>query len=320
MNILYVGPYRQNNSDGYLSLNLLLDCYEYHTKIVSRPIFNSNNFIKLENIEKLLSKIENNHITHFDVIIQHLDIDSFVYTSKISKYIFIPILDNKKISFIQKQKLLFLENKGLIISCDQISSYILETESIKHQQIDTNINSRLLLNSTGSFNFGLYNRYKKYYSIINSDNENDIKKLIINFIQYHKNDTKCLILFMTNVSQAILDKYNSYIKNIYKTLKINYSINKIIIAPVELNHEILCAIHNSGDIFLDMQQNILTTYAECYKKNIYYSNNDFYYSYDINNLNEHPTVEYNKNFDWSQNINTKSNKTYPLSKILTNHV
>jgi len=155
MNILYVGPYRQNNSDGYLSLNLLLDCYEYHTKIVSRPIFNSNNFIKLENIEKLLSKIENNHITHFDVIIQHLDIDSFVYTSKISKYIFIPILDNKKISFIQKQKLLFLENKGLIISCDQISSYILETESIKHQQIDTNINSRLLLNTTGSFNFGL---------------------------------------------------------------------------------------------------------------------------------------------------------------------
>jgi len=125
---------------------------------------------------------------------------------------------------------------------------------------------------------------------------------------------------MTNVSQAILDKYNSYIKNIYKTLKINYSINKIIIAPVELNHEILCAIHNSGDIFLDMQKNILTSYAECYKKNIYYSNNDFYYSYDINNLNEHPTVEYNKNFDWSQNINTKSNKTYPLSKILTNHV
>jgi hypothetical protein len=320
MKILYIGPYRQNNSEGYLSLNLLLSCYLYSQEVLSRPIYNSQNLLKLENHEKLVSSLENNTINTFDVIIQHLDIDSMIYTSKIPKHIFIPILNNKKPSFFQKQKLSFLETKGLFVSCDKISSYILKNESLKYNtQIDVDVDLGLISKTTGSFNFGLYNRYNKYYSIVDSYNENDIKELILHFIQKYQNDSVCLVLFMTNVSQSVLDKYNSYIKNIYKNLKINYSINKIIIAPIELNHEILSAIHNTGNIYLDLENNIFAAYAKEYNKTVLYNKADFEYCFDINNIEEYPTIKYNKTFDWLPVIKNH-NEQYFLSQVLTDYV
>jgi hypothetical protein len=319
MKILYIGPYRQNNSDGYASINLLLDCYNYTSEVVSRPIFNSQYFAKLEHLEKLLSKTENNDISTFDVIVQHLDIRSMIYTSKIPKYIFIPLLNKQKLSFIDKQKILFLQNKGLFVSYDQISSYILKNELIDHKEIDITVDSRLVSNATGSFNFGLYNKYQKYYSIVDSSNENNIKKLIIDFIQKYQNDMVCLVFFMTNVSQLILDQYNSYIKNIYQNLKINHSINKIIIAPVELNHEILSTIHHTGNIYLDLDKNILFNYAQAYHKTILSSKNNFKYFYDISNIEEYPVVDYDSQINWSEPAQI-SNTKYPLSKALRDYV
>lgn len=300
MNILYLGPYRSNNNDGYESLNYLLELQQAEHNIVSRPVYDHNSSIlKIEEAEEIINKCENNKISNFDLLIQHLNIDNLDHTSIIKKKIYIPIFNNNLCNFEQKQKILFLINKGKFIIRNEYHKLILDdvlSYLPVYKMIKPSINKKIFSsNREGSFNFGLYNKYKKYYSILDQSDEHTIKELMVSFVRFFSTSLEtniCLIIFLQNINKPRLDYYNNYIKDIYKTFNINYSINKIILAPIELNKSIISTIHSTGDIFIDIKQDIHSSYARFYNKILCPINLKLSHKSDPNNLSSEQKISY----------------------------
>lgn len=294
MNILYIGPYRLNTSAGYESLSLLLNLQEQYKNIVSRPIYNEQPINKLKDIDYILSGLEDKkNIKHFDLVIQHTTPESMVYTSKIPKSIFIPILQNKLNNDHQKQILSFLETKGLFVITTNIDEYIMEDSEIKNRHlIKTVINNRLIKQSNGTFNFGLYKTYQKYYTITHSSCERNIKNFIINFIKNNHKDDSCFVIFMSSVTHTVLDDYNSFIKQIYKQLGVKFGINKIIIIPIEIDNYTISTIHSCCDIYIDINYDINKYYAMMYNKPVIHNTSALTIFDDYMNLNSFRSVSY----------------------------
>lgn len=320
MNILYVGPYRLNNSVGYESLNFLLELSENYQNVISRPLYNQTNILKDDNLSSTLNKIENKSLSKIDIIIQHSDIDSLTYNSKFIHHLFIPITGYKLCKLYQKQKYQFLDQKVSFLYTNDTQEYILSNCSVKNKIKITNlISDKLTTLSTGIFNFGLYNKYKKYYTIVDSSDRTKIEQLIIDFITTYQSEQNCLVLFMTNVTQPVLDSYNKFIKKIYSSFDINFSINKIIISPVELNNEIISAIHNTGSIYIDLNEDVHANYALKYKKSIISNMSSLKTIYDPQDLSSTLSLKRSESIDLkTPNHNSVQNTN--LSQIVEKYV
>jgi hypothetical protein len=320
MNILYIGPYRLNNSIGYESLNFLLGLQEHYSSVMSRPVFNENPVIKNDSIVDILSKLESNYYSKIDIIIQHSDIDSISYTTKCKHNLFIMTSNNRLCLAHQKQKYEFLNTKGCFVYYNDIQDYILTDALVENKKyVKPTINSKLIRASNSIFNLGLYNKYQKYYTIVDSSNEKTIKQLIIDYIDHYQQNNSCLVLFMQNVTQSILDSYNKFIKQIYSVFDINFSINKIIISPIELNLDIISAIHNSGNIYVDINEDIHAHYAEAYNKPIVRNLSAFKKYHDYQDPHKTMSVVRSQNIDL-QVIGTNSLETPNLSQIIQAYV
>ena len=293
MNILYIGPYRLNHHIGYESLNILLDLHDHFPNIVARPIYCQLPVNKLDDIDLLLKKIENNSINNFDIIIQHTTLNGIVFNTKAKRHIFLPILQNTACDHTQKQIAGTLQNYGVFLTYRDTDDFILNHAGIKNKlQFRPLIHNRLSGQVVDSFNLGIYNTYKKYYTISEAHNENSLKELIINFITNINNLNSCLVLFLHNTNQQILDKYNALIKNIYNTMDINYSISKVIIVPVQLNNQVISTIHGCCDIYIDMNNDIHAYYAAKYHKPILLNDSEINLRYDHTNIQKLPSAKY----------------------------
>jgi hypothetical protein len=295
MNILYIGPYRLNNSIGHESLNFLLELYDKHNNLITRPVYNTSDIVKNNEIASLLSSVENKNCSNINLVIQHLDIDSFVYNTNINHHIFIPIQNNRLCEEYQKEKYQFLNRFGYFLYKNEIQNYILNDALVTNKnRIEPMINNRFIVNN-GIFNLGLYNKYEKYYSVVDSSDNNIIKQLIINFIKKYQDEQKCLILFMQNVTQSILESYNKFIKKAYSSLDINFSINKVIVSPIEINNKTVSAIHNTGNIYIDLNEDIHTYYAKKYNKIIINNNSCIVEVTNVDHLNKTPSLVRSEN-------------------------
>lgn len=302
MNILYLGPYRLNTTDGYDSLNTLLTLSTNKTNnIIARPIFLNNQTSDINNnIPKNIRPLEQKQGDHIDMIIQHTDIDSAVYTSDI-KYQLLWVLNNKLLpQTYQKLKYKFLHDKIGFITSNKYSSACLYNAEI----INNTFYMRNPYNSsmneqptTGIFDFGLYNRYIKYYTIVGEDMLDEISDIVVQFIRKFQQDSACLLVFMTNINQSVLDKYNNLISQIYKNLKIHHTINKIIIVPIEPSINAIDTAHTTGDIYISLEDNIYHTIAQYKNKMIIHNQSEMYLGYSIKNLSPETTILYKTPLD-----------------------
>lgn len=322
MNILYVGPYRLNNHVGYESLNFLLELSENYQNIISRPLYNQTDILKDDNLSSTLNKIENRSLSKIDIIIQHSDIDSLAYNSKFKYHLFIPITGHGLCKLYQKQKYQFLDQKASFLYTNDTQEYILSDCSVKNKtKIANLISDKLTTPSTGIFNFGLYNKYKKYYTIVDSSDRTKLEQLIIDFITTYQPEQNCLVLFMTNVTQPVLDSYNKFIKKTYSSFNINFSINKIIISPVELNNTIIPAIHHTGSIYIDLNEDIHANYALKYKKFIISNMSSLKTIYDPQDLSSTLSLRRSESMDLkTTNYNQNSLQNINLSQIVAKYV
>ena len=303
MNILYIGPYRSLSIDGYLSLNLLLnlkDLKQY--TVTARPIFISNRVNNLASkLNDTILSMENHQSKSFDLLIQNTEINTISYNSKIPYHIFFPnykdIIPDDSIS----QKYVFLSNSGLLLYSNNIHKKLLEYLNIDNGLfLNNNINNKLLSPTNNIFNLGIYNRYKKYYTIVDATMEYAIQNLIINFVTKFQNKDYCLVVFLPNTTQNLLDQYQKYIKEIYTIFDINFSINKILIVPIDHNVDALVSAHKTGDIYISLKDNIQTILSSSLGKNIIYYKSEPILSYEKNNLKKYGTIEYKEKLDLDQ--------------------
>lgn len=322
MNILYIGPYRLNNPIGYESLNILLELQDNFPNMVSRPLYNGSSVNKLENLKILLNKLETNPIKDYDIIIQHTNLESMVYTTKSQQHLFLPIFSNNCLNnYHQEQIAQKLEKHGQFLVNKDIDNFILDKSNITNKrQYRLSVNDRLCERATGSFNLGLYNSYTKYYTITSSEYQENINNLIIEFIKFTKKPDICLIIFMQNVTQAVLNKYNDYIKKIYKTFNIHHSISQIIIIPVELENRSISVIHSFGDFYIDINDDIHRVYAAKYNKPVIFNPSSLSLCYNQNNLTETPIVKREDRIDLNSIYSSATDSLSSLKEIVSCYV
>jgi len=318
MNILYIGPYRLANNSGLESTNLICNLMELGHKIMTRPVFDGTNLVKNNELVSVFEHTEQNKGSKFDLLIQHLPISRIVQTSKVKNNIYWPILDNAGLSPVEKKKYELISKDGLILYNTKSDKTILDTNTISNlTKFNYTISNKLLSKNSSIFNFGIYNRYKKYYTITDGTMEYAIQNLIINFITKFQNKDYCLVIFLPNTTQNLLDQYQKYIKEIYTIFNINFSINKVIIVPIDYDIETLVSAHKTGDIYISLKDNIQTILSSSLGKQITHYRSEPIISYEKNNLKKFGAIEYKEKLDLDQHSTIEN--TNNLEEILSHY-
>ena len=322
MNILYIAPYRLANDLGLESLNLLCHLYDSEHIIVSRCFFNGSATIKDLSLLDVINHTENSTISKFDLLIQHLPIQNLSYTSKIGSSLIWPVTQGLIPSNEQIDKYKFLASKSIFLYDNTIDKFLLEHIGIKKHIMLINSISNKLYDKTniGKFNIGIYKTYNKYYTIVNHSLEHHIQSLIVNFIRtVGKKQNNCLLLFMPGISQNILDKYNAYIKDCYKSFDISFSINKIIIIPIDYNIENLLSAHNTGDVYINLKDSIQKELAKKFNHKVIYNKSELKIVWNKWDLQKNGTINFYEDIDLNNTI-ISSPGTSNLKEIINANV
>jgi hypothetical protein len=296
MNILYIGPYRHNNNIGIQSLNYLCYLSEHDCNLISRPIFNESSINNNIHID-LIKPIENKQYSNIDVLIQHTDIKTFVLNTKIKKNIFIPIISNLWPNKNDQLKYKTIGKISEMICSSPVHNYLFKNMDIDHKTVSNTIHKKLKNQQTKQINFEAYNYFKKYYTILTSHDSCDIGQLIFDFIRLFYQKNYCLFIFIENISQKQLEKYNTLISSLYKSMEINFGMHKIVIVPFTPSIETINNIHHTGDVYVSNEYSIQMEFALLHKNKIIYNNSDLNISWDANNPNKYGLIKQEKNID-----------------------
>ena len=248
MNSLYIGPYRQVDNLGILSRLYLQDFASISSKMMSRPVY-------LNIHPKYLGgQLDSeNNIENLDTIIQNLPIDMLVSDYKKTN-IAIPIISNKRFSPKDIAKL----NKF---------NYVLVDDPCAYEELSSNLNVNVFFIKPN-----IHNHYKKVYLVADySSNVDLIDTIILQFsslLSKHRNLS--LVLFLSGIDQQTSSLLESKIRTIYEKFSLRTDTMHIIMIASELDEESHVVAHNTGDIFLnlnDFPRNSLNFYlAEALNK------------------------------------------------------
>jgi hypothetical protein len=291
MNILYIGPYRQNDIHGWTD-HQIINHLALNNKFNIRccPIYHQMTDI-LDITDPNIIRAENNKITNFDVIIQRADPKYLIKINKIQKNIAIPIL-NPEIP--DKQTLDNLSMFDSVLTDSKLAFNKLNSYSSKLAKKIKNFDYNLSLESItkNKFNLGILNFTKKIYFIGNyKQNLTNIENICKAFIAHSKSKEYSLLLFLTNLDIQSKNNLEAMIKRYYSLHKINYTINRIIIIPIESTIENIGIAHQTGDFYLDIQDECSNTFnvklATALGKNIIqYNIEDMYFVFDHNTVSK----------------------------------
>lgn len=249
MKVLFIGPYRQSDIDGILSYNIIRNIKTQHS-ITIRPIYYHN---QISNLPSDILDLENIELSEYDILIQHVKPKDCLLTNQFTKNILLPIIKTSEI-----ENDLFIDNTITNILLDDDYSgmdFVINNKS-KINIFDYSLMMQQNLNSI--FDLGIWNKYKKLYSIVNFEEDKDIIYSMIRSFIFLRNTIPqefCLCIFITSITQSNLNLIQEYIKHVYTKFEASHTINKIVIVPIETNETTVMSIHNTGDIFLDIPGN-----------------------------------------------------------------
>ena len=289
MNILYIGPYRQSSVSGYLSKEILLNILDTEHNVTARPIY----FSKTKNIQEIHNKeiilSEKLHLNKYDILIQHTTPDSIIYNTHFKTNICIPILNNRILNEHGIERMSLCDK----ILVDNIYTHNHISKKLKEKifLFDYNIYNLSDTSNLNKFNLGIFDSMQKYYTIVDyKENIDLVQDLIVSFIISSSiNETVCLVLNLINSDQESLTELQNIIKLTYEKLKLNNTFNKILLVPLQNNISNILSAHNTGDIFLNINEDDISSiydkYALYFKnKFINHSNIDFEKRYTRNNI------------------------------------
>lgn len=198
MNILYIGPYKQTDYIGVMSLLHIHSIKQYLSqsdKLITRPIYLDTNFISNLSIDA-----EHGTANHFDMIIQYLPVDFLAITTN-TKNIAIPIFDPKLCRLIDDSKYSVLNLCDKILIDEERYKNILRSYNIQksieiyEEHIPENHTQKFDLDPIqDSYKFGFIGKYQS--------NKQIIQKIILAFLlNYRTNNNTKLYFFLTGNEQ-----------------------------------------------------------------------------------------------------------------------
>jgi hypothetical protein len=256
MNILYIGPYNSSRFVSNASIDIIqsLESNEKVSDITIRPCFINgvnNNFSDNAIIQNLSRKPIK---SHYDVIIQHCPVELLSPTyDNGTKNIAIPLF-NRIInchSIIEK-----LQEFELVLVDNDADAHFLNTHSmVKHLKVfDYKNMDPTISKNTNTMNIVLFKDHVKYYTILEDFDEELITCIVKSFYYaLSQSNDFALVIFINSNDQSLNNKASELIKNINN--QINYRSNQanVHIMTKQLSLDEICSIHNTCDIFLDLE-------------------------------------------------------------------
>lgn len=244
-NILYMGPYRQNDIFGEISRSYLR-CIKLSNNVLSVPIYYTNNV--LDNYPNHKDEIKT--FSDFDCIIQHCLPGDFFVNKNYGKNIGITTIDTYdwSLNYDSISNLNTLDEIWVCSDKEQknlIKSGI--TTNIKkiHPSIETNT----IINNKSKLELNICDNVLKFYSIIDDINIEDFEPLILAFnLAFNFYDDVVLIIETKtkDIEQQIsLIKQKIGFKHKFK--------QEIIVPKAPKNNN--SKTHNTGDCFISCKKN-----------------------------------------------------------------
>lgn len=256
-NILFIGPYRQDDGWGLASRDYLLSICQYAQNVKSQPIYLANNINKT--IPKIIENCEKKSFNEYDYIIQHcLPFNMVRYGN--AKNIGILFLENKNFTSISAANLNTMDELWVTSSIEKdtlINSGIRTPVKVIGHPIDT----KFLEAISAKFTTNSYiDHHYKFYTIGEYIQRKNFRDIIIAFnLEF---DITEPVSLMIKTSSSNPDLLFNKIKNECMTIKNSLRTKKIfheeLILTQRITPEQLSAIHNYGDCF------ITTSYGEAF--------------------------------------------------------
>lgn len=291
MNILYVGPYRQNNFYGLYS-QAVIQCLGSKHHLNIRPIFYNSSQIQREDFPNIFLQLENNIIDNYDCLIQNVRLEDVLYTNTFNKNIVIPIIDNEyDIDLISNKSVdeFFLDSE-----CNNIP---LPEKRVKKFELELDFS----VDKNKIFDVGPLIATEKLYFVGDyQENIDIILGTIRSFVYLNGflDSDISLALFVFNINSQEVQQLKEYIKKVYSVFGYKFTVDKISIVPLTMSIKNILSAHNSGNIFLNLNKRSCNTINSVIARQLSKQVIDFTLDDDACNLylNEKPTNNWIKTY------------------------
>jgi hypothetical protein len=258
-NVLYLGPYRYNNSLGISSRAIIEElAQKQDLNVTTKNIFLENPYENSTLVN--YNEFEREILPEYDVVIEHTTPSMMVVDRGISKkFVAIPIMDTVLSSYdIEK-----LNTFNSIYTDDYHNLNTLIANNLEAKIFSYNIKQP---DKNNTVNIGYHNLNKKFYFIGDyTTNQNMINKIIVSFIMsFRSTNNVSLVLMLTDSnSQEVENQILSNIKDIYDKMDFHPILSPIKTISQPLSMEQLHTIHSFFDIHLDIRDSYNTGINRC---------------------------------------------------------
>lgn len=257
-NILYIGPYRQNDGWGLAAKGYLLSLLTTPHNIYCVPFY-TNPISSCEVSEKQILQAENRRLQEYDIIIQKA-LPMALCPNKYAKNIGLIVLENNllysngilnllamdEIWVPSKKETRCIANSGITTKTNAIM------QAIPTEDIANALKQRLML----SFNNKMVDKSYKFYFIGEYIQRKNINDIIVAFHTEFDLDEPVSLIIKTSVpglnAQQSLQKIKTDIKQLKTNLRIRNNFKEEIIITDKLSQEQLFSIHMSCDCFVSV--------------------------------------------------------------------
>lgn len=250
-NILYIGPYRQRDMNGIWSKTLAHNIINgTSNNVLLRPIFLEPKS-SIKELDPVLTKAERTKLDHIDTVVQHVPLSQAVVIDAVKKNILIPIVGPDLLSKNIAERL----NKFDAILVDNKQDAVRLSSGYPFLQKNIhNINYAFSINSSSSakFDIELFHGSTKLYTLIDFKlNMRSVYDIIVSFIANIRSKNIVLVLFALDISPSEKSQLEGFIEETYKSMGIDYTVSRVMIAPITSDLNNICAAHRSGDVLID---------------------------------------------------------------------
>lgn len=263
MNILYIGPYKEQSINGIQSqVNL------YNLSQTTHNIYAKNYGTTGNHLQDDLLFLENKPIiTNIDMVVEHKKV-SDISVNQLNQSMLLPIFDTY-------ENINIYQNYTSICVNNHLESNILKSNNIGNNILLNNKSLPLSESTKKNIDLQLYSFYTKIYCVSDLKTDVNIVYLLISSFSYilqHLHN-HCLVVLLNNSNNYHLKKFSEFIAKISNQLGIDMTQKILLVNSQTCDINNIDYIHQKCDIFLNINNkesinSFNSKIAEDYNNNI----------------------------------------------------